>query len=104
MITKFNLFENSGYVGYSMSVRAADAYDDGKLPKSKLKEKYKLSETDFNYLLENDMLESEWHHTSKFYNKTNFYKINISGLIFLKNNGNIQALEELKKNNSKKRL
>ena len=60
---------NSGYVGYSMSVRAQTAYENGKLTYSKLPVWAKrmvdagLAET------------NEWHHTSSWGNETPFYNI-----------------------------
>ncbi|MFA5405528.1 MAG: hypothetical protein WC358_11390, partial [Ignavibacteria bacterium] len=60
---------NSGYVGYSMSRRAAVAYEEGKLTYSKLPVWAKrmvdagLATTD------------EWHHTSSYGNETPFYNV-----------------------------
>jgi len=64
---------NRGYSGWSMSNRAVEAYNEGFLPKTKFKQYYKLSEKKFQELL--PYLETEWHHTSKFFNKTYFYAI-----------------------------
>jgi len=58
----------SGYAGYSMSNNAVAAYDDYKMPASRAK----------NYLGLKDLggiSESEWHHTSKEYNCTDFYDL-----------------------------
>ena len=58
----------SGYAGYSMSQNAVAAYDDYKMPASRAK----------NYLgLKNlvGISASEWHHTSKEYNCTDFYDL-----------------------------
>ena len=60
---------NSGYVGYSMSKRAESAYEDGKLPHSKLPIWAKR-------LVDAGLVESdEWHHTSSYGNETTFYNI-----------------------------
>lgn len=82
------------YIGYSMSVNAYDAYQDGLKPWSKwtkeniseaLKEKLKeyFSEKEINILLKYPLkvlkkvclTSMEWHHTSKFYNETDFYEV-----------------------------
>lgn len=80
----------AGYNGWSMSWNAVDAYENGEKPLSKWSKKEIIIETllineklDVNLLnkvntscLRNLMLKNAgWHHTSKFYNKTNFYKI-----------------------------
>lgn len=73
---------NSGYVGYSMSVRAEQAYNDGLLSFSKIKAKH-LKENDigislkfFKWLVENNHITpTEWHHTGKLFNKTNFFDL-----------------------------
>lgn len=84
---------NKGYVGHSMSVRAAEAYSSGAKPKSKWTKADMLAaieevaaldkvevpenlgkltkEAIFAHLFS----ESSWHHTSKFYNKTVFYEV-----------------------------
>lgn len=88
---------NSGYVGWSMSRRAQEAYDEGEAPKSKwtkarirdaidetLREAdLTLDERAAAYLdtLTKDELfhrflrESSWHHTSKYCNRTTFYAV-----------------------------
>lgn len=58
---------NSGYVGYSMSERAEMAYNEGKLPYSKLPSWAKK-------IVDSGIVDTdEWHHTSKYGNKTKFY-------------------------------
>ena len=65
---------NSGYVGYSMSRRAAAAREDGKYPKTDFKKEYKVSDKAFTMLVNLGYIDdSEWHHTSKYGNKTTFY-------------------------------
>lgn len=82
---------NSGYVGYSMSIRAKNAYDDGEMPISKwtksaileaVKEYYGKEKADLlrkypvKFLKSAILYNSSWHHTSAKFNKTNFYSIN----------------------------
>lgn len=82
---------NRGYVGWSMSRRAAAAYDDGEMPISKWTKKAMLACFE-DWCFENERIPSEavytmkkaemfeelfewksWHHTSKFANVTDFY-------------------------------
>lgn len=106
---------NSGYVGESMSRRAAAAYGNGEKPLSKwtkceilsrIEEKAEEEGEDLpnGYLeglkkvsLENlktfFLQETSWHHTGKFYNETKFYDViletnllpDVDKLIFLTN-------------------
>jgi hypothetical protein len=65
---------NSGYVGYSMSVRALNAKNDGRYPKTQFKKEYSISEKTLNVLVDLDIIsDKEWHHTSKYGNRTTFY-------------------------------
>ena len=85
---------NSGYIGHSMSRRAAEAYEDGEMPKSKWTKKAMVAAIqsycdEFDMSFDPDVLkgmrkdevferffhESSWHHTSKFFNETDFYKL-----------------------------
>lgn len=85
---------NSGYIGHSMSRRAAEAYEDGEMPKSKWTKKAMVAAIqaycdEFDMFFAPDVLkgmhkdevferffhESSWHHTSKFFNETDFYKL-----------------------------
>ena len=88
---------NSGYIGLSMSMRAAAAYDNGEKPLSKWTKNNILSRLSekveenrgalpAGYLenlkkvnLENLRIflleETSWHHTGKFYNETKFYDV-----------------------------
>lgn len=85
---------NSGYIGHSMSRRAAEAYEDGEMPKSKWTKKAMVAAIqsycdEFDMLFDPDVLKgmrkdevferffhkSSWHHTSKFFNETDFYKL-----------------------------
>lgn len=78
--------KNSGYKGWSMSVRAASAYSDGEKPLSKWSKSDILSGYSENMAqqlkrfnlatLKHNCLEYTcWHHTSKFCNKTDFYRL-----------------------------
>lgn len=88
----FNM--NNGYVGYSMSVRAQEAYENGEMPMSKwskgvllevINEYKEDMELDFDVellkkltlktLKDKFLRYSSWHHTSKFCNCTDFYAI-----------------------------
>ena len=65
---------NSGYVGYSMSKRAAEARAEGRFPKTDFKKEYGVTEKSFNALVEAGIINNrEWHHTSMYGNKTTFY-------------------------------
>jgi len=60
---------NSGYEGYSMSKRAVQAYEDGKLTYSKLP-------TWAKRMVDAGMATTdEWHHTSSYGNQTSFYNV-----------------------------
>lgn len=66
---------NSGYVGYSMSKRALRARNEGAFPKTDFKKEYSVAASHFDYLLKAGIIYvSEWHHTSRFGNKTDFYR------------------------------
>ena len=66
---------NSGYDGYSMSVRAREARADGKYPKTDFKKAYGLSTNVFNLLVGCEIIGShEWHHTSSWGNQTLFWE------------------------------
>jgi len=81
----------SGYYGYSMSNNAVYAYENGEMPKSKWTKKaiidamenMGVSEDRLNHYkamkkneLFNAVMEySGWHHTSKMFNKTDFYRV-----------------------------
>jgi hypothetical protein len=61
--------KNSGYVGWSMSRRAVQAYEDGEAPLSRIGSgKYIKAAAEL-------LGRSSWHHTSKHCNRTDFYKV-----------------------------
>jgi len=93
---------NRGYVDYSMSVRASEAYSNGQKPKSKwLKREFLKSTKEYlnseceqsclqmplneiivslksltiKELKEHFLAYCGYHHTSKFFNETDFYEI-----------------------------
>lgn len=92
--TRHSLDANSGYKGWSMSKRAAEAYENGEMPISKWTKKAiresvedyfegenlnfdmdKLFKLPLPLLKEKLLTRTSWHHTSKVYNSTNFYSI-----------------------------
>lgn len=77
MTVKYN---QNGYVGQSMSVRAVAAYADGEMPASKITAKvlvdWGIDEPIgfIKFLIRHDKIDaSSWHHTGKYANRTNFY-------------------------------
>lgn len=83
-----------GYIGFSMSERAYDAYENGRMPKSKWTKQAMLEALE-NGGMEKSSLEiakkmtvtalrnavlrkTEWHHTSMYYNETEFYDVDCS--------------------------
>ena len=74
-----------GYSGYSMSVNAVEAQENGVKPLSKFNAKdakevseilnEKISTNELKNLLSDFGDTGEWHHTSKFYNKTPHYSV-----------------------------
>ena len=74
---------SSGYVGWSESIRSHTAKECGIYPKTQFKKEYHISEKLFQEILEAGGFEKEWHHTSKFFNKTDFYKWNETGIEIL---------------------
>lgn len=88
-------YNQSGYVGQSMSKRAVWAYEDGEMPKSKWTKRAMIAAiTDFceeedldagslnlSKRLKNDIFEDllewkAWHHTGKYAQETDFYGVN----------------------------
>ncbi|MDE2020248.1 MAG: hypothetical protein KGJ13_07935 [Patescibacteria group bacterium] len=57
---------NSGYVGYSKSVRAVEAEREGRFPKTTFRQVYGLDPSKF-------VTATEWHHSSKFGNRVHYY-------------------------------
>lgn len=88
----YRYIKSAGYHGYSMSNNAVAAYDNGEMPLSKWTKSAILNE-----LVEQEanpdiialakkmtvaqlkdvfLYKSSWHHTSKMYNRTDFYSVN----------------------------
>lgn len=66
---------NDGYIKTSMSKNAAFAKERGIYPLTQFRQVYKISKEFFSILLNiGYIVYSEWHHTSPFLNRTNFYK------------------------------
>ena len=66
---------NSGYVGYSMSKRAAEAREEGRFPKGDFCKEYGVSRAHFDTLVKAGVIDNtEWHHTSSYGNRTEFYE------------------------------
>lgn len=61
----------AGYSGFSMSNNAVAAYESGMLPASKLAARIGRGATAAGVAAV--LMPSEWHHTSKNYNRTDFY-------------------------------
>ena len=105
----------SGYYGYKMSNNAVAAYEAGEKPLSKWTKKAILNEImeiygdaekidiikklNSNELKEYFLIPSSWHHTSKFYNKTYFYVLDIDFL----NNVEIDFLLNIMAKRSRKK-
>ena len=88
---------NKGYSGWSMSVRAVEAYEAGEMPKSKWTKSRMLDEIAAYYadnfadvsddaaaylqgltkdeLFARFFIATSWHHTSKLFNATDFYAL-----------------------------
>ena len=69
---------NAGYVGYSKSVRAVLAEQDGLMNASQLVQylrKKKLFPGITTKIIKQVLPPTEWHHTSKFFNETNYFEL-----------------------------
>ncbi|MDF5050484.1 hypothetical protein P3646_06790 [Vibrio parahaemolyticus] len=62
----------NGYSGYSKSNNAIFAEEENKFPISEISKRTKLATDTIRYFFE----PCEWHHTSKLYNKTDYYDYN----------------------------
>lgn len=88
----------AGYYGYSMSNNAVDAYDNGEMPLSQWRKDdiieaiedaidegeitlqcslEKLQKTPVKVLRDLCLECTSWHHTSKYYNETSFYSLDV---------------------------
>jgi hypothetical protein len=65
---------NSGYQGYSMSNRAVSAKEEGRYPKGEFRRNYNITDKSMILLIDAGIInDKEWHHTSKYGNKTIFF-------------------------------
>ena len=88
---------NSGYVGYSMSKRAAEARSEGRFPKTDFRKVYDVKPKLFDVLVKAGIIDdSEWHHTSMYGNKTTFYSWADEAYLDIFNN-NRKLLEDMVK-------
>lgn len=71
---------NNGYIGWSESVRSSCAKEIGIYPKTLFKKEYHISDKLFQEIDSAGGFDHEWHHTSKFFNRTDFYKWNETGI------------------------
>lgn len=100
----------SGYYKFSMSNNAVEAYKSGEMPLSKWTKKAileevekctlqcsfeKLKQMPLAVLREYLLYESSWHHTSKFYNKTHFYSLDVDGISEITDDQLDQWMEKL---------
>lgn len=106
----------AGYNGFSMSNNAVAAYADGERPLSKwtkadvlsaIKKAVKEGEISISFeiekleklpvkaLREKCLYCSSWHHTSSYYNKTDFYSLDLDELESLTNEEIVEILSEI---------
>ena len=63
-------------MGYSMCKRAAEAREDGRFPKTDFKKENDMPQQTLDALVEAGIIDnSEWHHTSKYGNRNNYYSV-----------------------------
>ncbi len=102
-------YNQSGYIGQSMSVRAKQAYDSGEMPKSKWTKSAIIEELENMFgeeeaagfkkfsrqaLFDGVCSYSSWHHTGKFANVTDFYSINRNNALLFAEENNITSMKE----------
>lgn len=89
---------NRGYVRYSESVGSHNAKMNGRFPKTLFKKEWGISEKKFLELKERGIIYvSEWHHTSKYANSTDFYAIENLPLFLMVIGRREEAFEAYKK-------
>ena len=107
----------SGYCGYSMSWNAVSAYNEGEKPMSKWTKtavleaiEKAINEQELTLICDIEKLKkcpagvlkricltySSWHHTSKYYNQTEFYSIDTDALETLTDEEIDKAVEDFK--------
>lgn len=80
-----------------MSRRAAEAREEGRFPKTDFKKEYHVSEHALKALVRTGFIDgSEWHHTSKYGNRTPFYgwTDEASAQTYLDNKKEVDALSK----------
>lgn len=102
-------YNQSGYVGQSMSVRAKKAYDSGEMPKSKWTKSAIIEELEnmfgeeeasgFKKFSRQELFDgvcsySSWHHTGKFATATDFYSISRNNALLFAEENNIASMKE----------
>ena len=92
----------AGYKGYSMSNNAVNAYENGEKPFSKwtkadIVREIRNSELEFDFAIEKIkkvpvkvlrsrcLTKTSWHHTSSYYNTTDFYSVDLDFLMEIDN-------------------
>ena len=106
-------FNQKGYSGQSMSVRAKQAYDSGEMPKSKWTKSAIIDAledafgenaiADFkkfskDTLFTNLCKYSSWHHTGKFANATEFYSFDPELALLFADENNLKSMQDVLKN------
>ncbi|EDM82092.1 hypothetical protein LMED105_00055 [Limnobacter sp. MED105] len=89
----WEIFMNSGYVGYSKSVRAVWAEEHGEYPATECARRLRGGVT-AEYIRDRFQPVS-WHHTSKFFNRTDYYDFTSISL-FLQSEEGIEDLRAFK--------
>ncbi len=97
------MYSQKGYIGSSMSVRAKDCYDSGIMPLSKWRKNTFIEQVEDELGLrirkisgsyKDFLIYDSWHHTSKFYNSTAFYKIDFTQVSNAIDSGEIACFTE----------
>lgn len=110
---------NNGYKGFSMSNRAVEAYDNGEKPLSKWTKKEIIEKLTNEYSVyfsinvlkrapvkvvkDLVLVKTSWHHTSNWYNETDFYSIDEEQLSELTNEKIIHAINDYEKKKENKK-
>lgn len=95
---------NSGYVGYSISRRGAEAKAEGRYPKTEFRKEYGITEPSLKALVEAGVIDGgEWHHTSSYGNRTAFYgwSDGNGAEAYIRNKGEIDRLSRVIDKSSK---
>lgn len=111
----------AGYSGYSMSNNAVDAYESGEKPRSKWTKAAilnaieaevlngtlslqcnieKLKQAPLSFLRTKVLQYASWHHTSKYFNGTDFYSLDTDYLASLTDKRSNEYVERCRKEQS----